>query len=192
MIRSALACILSVAAAYGAQWTKTFPVSSPVQFRLRASPGSISITGWDRPEIAVSISPGNLAIKDVLTANRLELRVDSPESLARIQVQVPRAIDGEIQSSNGSVSISGIEGSLSLKGQGHMRVSGRFDLLVIENGFGDIDLRLDPGSRVSPRWSVKTDAGDITARVSAELRPAVSPALQTGAGRIRILPVKVK
>ena len=178
---------------------------------------TVTVTAEDRPDIAARVSTagwkiGNNGVRVVenLAGNRLELEILVPElnfAFARhavhVDLKVPRAIDLQLKTGMGGVTIGGVHGTTLLNaragvvnlldvdgkldvstGQGKIRARGRFDLLTVRSGLGAIDIEAAPGSRMFAAWRITTEGGSVTLRLPPDF--AADLDAQTDAGHIAI------
>jgi DUF4097 and DUF4098 domain-containing protein YvlB len=150
---------------------KSFPVSMGGRLQLDLDTGGdVEITGWSKPEIAVTVDIGG---RD---GDRVDVDFDNGPSYLNVHaecskrrhvdvdmhftIKVPERCDVRIESNGGEVSIEGVEGTLSGKTMG-----GALELARVK---GEIELETMGGS-VSVEDSeadgrVKTMGGDVDIR----------------------------
>jgi hypothetical protein len=131
----------------------TFELSVPAQsagtlvLKLETG-GSIAINGWDKPQVAVRALLGGRDWRDTRVqleptngGARLESdwagRSNNRSSRHRFQISVPRKYNVRIESSGGSVSITGVDGSFTGNTGG-----GEID---IQQASGDVEIRTGGG-----------------------------------------------
>ena len=159
---------------------------------VRTSPGAVVearvvTAGW-------KIVPGEVAVSDHQTGNRVELEVKLPrfhieifnfrDRWVHIELQVPEGAQADIHTTDGSIRANGLHGKTRLvthdgsiegegfdgtlqasSGDGHVHVRGRFDGLDLSSGDGSIEADVSPGSRMAGGWSVHTGDGSVTLRL---------------------------
>jgi DUF4097 and DUF4098 domain-containing protein YvlB len=150
---------------------RSFPVQMGGKLALDLKTGGdVEITGWDKPEIAVTVDIGG---RD---ADRVNVEFDDGSSYLNIHsecsrrhhysvdvhftIKVPKRCDVRIESMGGEVAIDGVEGELSGKTMG-----GALELVRVK---GDIDLETMGGSvRVEDseaEGKVHTMGGEVVIR----------------------------
>ena len=147
---------------------KSFPVQMGGKLELDLDTGGdVEITGWDKPEIAVTVDIGGD------DADRVDVEFDDGSSYLNIHsdcskkrhvdvdvhftIKVPKRCDVRIESNGGEVAIEGVEGELSGKTMGGAlelaRVKGEIDL---ETMGGSVTCRgLGGGGQGAARWAAR-------------------------------------
>jgi DUF4097 and DUF4098 domain-containing protein YvlB len=102
-------------------------------------------------------------------------------------------LKGEIslETADGHVSATGLDGRVRVhSGDGALLVSGRFDRLELTSGDGGIEARVEPGSRVTSEWLVRTGDGRIRLDVPRDLKANLD--VHTGDGGITLdMPIQI-
>jgi len=102
-------------------------------------------------------------------------------------------LKGEIslETNDGRVNATGLDGNVRIRsGDGHLVVSGRFDRLDLTSGDGGIEARVEPGSRVTTGWMVRTGDGRVHLNVPTNLKADLD--VHTGDGGITLdLPIQI-
>jgi DUF4097 and DUF4098 domain-containing protein YvlB len=176
--------------------TKDFPVSGVPDLTLVTFDGSIEIRAWDRPEVSIEIEKhasskealGQIHVNATQSGNRISVEVRDAEQerrhfgfsgnrSARLIVSVPRQVNIEARSGDGSVAIERVNGRVRLEtGDGSIKVTEINGELRAHTGDGSMTLE-----RVDGR--VDAETGDGTISVSGRLEAV---RLQTGDGSVRL------
>lgn len=190
------ACSFSVdAEPFIATEEKTFTVDGRPELSLRTFDGSISVTTWSRPEVALMIerragSQAEAEALDVITSqdgNRIVVEAKAPPRRVyvgfhqgpevRFVVSMPADADLTAASGDGSISAAGINGRVELRsGDGALRGERLRGEIVADTGDGSIAL-----DEVAGR--VRANTGDGSVRISGA--PDVLEA-HTGDGSIAV------
>ncbi|HEX7087319.1 MAG TPA: DUF4097 family beta strand repeat-containing protein [Vicinamibacterales bacterium] len=172
------ACSFSVnAEPFVAKEEKTFAVTGRPELSLRTFDGSIEVTSWDRPEVALTIErragsqaeaealevttsqDGNrIVVEAKAPARRVYVGFQGPE--VRFVVSMPAEGDLTAASGDGSIAATGISGRVELRsGDGSVRGERLRGEVVADTGDGSIAL-----SDVAGR--VRVNTGDGSVRIS--------------------------
>lgn len=121
---------------------------------------------------------------------RVELRVPRESNLdlrsgdGHIHVDSVRGTH-HIETNDGDLRLHEVEGSLRANTHdGTIKVSGRFDLLELHTGDGDIDADVSESSSPKPTWSLRSGDGTVRLRLPDDFRADISA--RTGDGDIRV------
>ena len=121
---------------------------------------------------------------------RVELRVPRESNLdlrsgdGGIRVESVRG-NHHIESNDGDLRLHDIEGSLRASTHdGAVRVSGRFDLLELHTGDGNIDAEVSASSTPKPTWSLRSGDGAVHLRLPSDFRADLDA--KTGDGEIHV------
>lgn len=121
---------------------------------------------------------------------RVELRVPRESNLnlhsgdGNIRVEGVRG-DHHVESNDGDLHLQEIEGTLRASTHdGTVKVSGRFDLLELRTGDGDIDADVSESSSPKPNWSLRSGDGAVRLRLPEDFRADLDA--KTGDGEIRV------
>jgi len=174
------------------EWTKSFSVSDGASIRLETNDGRVSVTSWDRPEIAIHVRTEGWKIGTQVKVDATQdgssvtfsAHVPSMSFMMftdhwfHIEVSVPRHCDVDVRTSDGAVSLEQIHGRVLAKtSDGRISatdLSGDIELRTSDGGIGahGLDGRLAAGSgdgsiSVSGRFDsldLSSSDGRITAR----------------------------
>jgi hypothetical protein len=215
ILRMALVTALLSSVASADEWSKKFPVSGRPELRVSTGDGSVRVRTWDRKEIEArvittgwKIGPSEVRVVDHQTGDRVELEVRVPNlgfSFGRhsisVELQVPRDLQSDIRTGDGSISLDGVRGETHLStgdgsidaqhidgtldahtGDGSMHVVGRFDLLTLQTGDGSIAADVENGSKMSASWSIRTGDGSLQLRLPSTFSADLD--VHTGDGSI--------
>jgi hypothetical protein len=147
---------------------------------------------------------------DHQTGDRVELEVRAPNlnfgnnfsnRSIRVELQVPRNLNSDIRTGDGSISLESVRGETHLStgdgsihaegidgildahtGDGSMHVRGRFDLLTLQTGDGSIDAAVEDGSKMTASWSIRTGDGSLRLRLPSNFSADLD--VRTGDGSI--------
>lgn len=164
------------------------------------------------------IGPGDVHISDRQDGDVVTLEVRAPRGpfisfhnrWIHVEVTAPENAKLDLHSGDGSLAVSGIaapadlstgdgrievsdfSGPLKAKtSDGSMRISGRFDDLNLSSGDGHITCEVQPGSKMSGRWVIRTSDGSLSLRLPNGF--AANLEARTGDGHIRInMPITMK
>lgn len=155
-------------------------VERPATIAVRVAYATIEVTGADRDDVLLQVTPivpegasptdaailaGTSFVSPVVDGNLM--RIDSPDNTQplRLELQVPRAVNLELQSSNGGrITVRDVEGALSIEnsnaGVTFERVAGSA-LVATSNGsiVGEF-VSLTPGAPMS--FATSNGAIDVT------------------------------
>ncbi len=163
------------AAQYVSKQDKNFTVSGPADVVLKTFDGSIEVTSWDKSQVAVTIErrAGNQAEADALKVstqqdgNKIVIEAVKPEQDVHIGwhtgrsvafvVHVPRTTDLTASSGDGSISASGLTGTVQLKsGDGSIKAADLTGDVTIHTGDGGVE-----ASNVTGSLNVSTGDGSV-------------------------------
>lgn len=160
------------------------------------------------------IGPNDVRIDEHQSGNRVEIRIHIPSvhfqfghRSLRVELTVPREANLDLQTSDGNITADSVKGQLHFatgdgnidgrsvdgalrvsSGDGHIRLLGRFDQLDLHTGDGNIDADVQPGSKMTASWLVRTGDGSVVLQLPEGF--AADLDIHTGDGRISVdLPV---
>ncbi|MBM3316874.1 MAG: DUF4097 family beta strand repeat protein [Candidatus Eisenbacteria bacterium] len=191
-LETALAALLALSlAAAGAaaqqEIDRTFPLAPDGRFVLRGLlAGSVTVTGWDRPEVHVTGLLERMIEDVVIDAQpeRVEIELEYRRGKSghrdedtRLEIRLPRAARVSIATVSARIGASGVDGDVNLSTiSGGIDLSGRPKSLVLESVSGSIDFEGE-----AQGIEIQTVSGDIELRAAA---PALQ--LQTVSGDMEI------
>src|SRR5258706_11072113 len=124
------------------------------------------------------------------------VKIHTGDGSVRVQ-----AVDGsvDIDTGDGSITVEGAKGDIRLhtgdghiearnldgrvdanSGDGHIKIDGRLDALNVKTGDGSIDARVEPGSKLSGGWSIRTRDGSVELVLPAELQGNIDASTNNG------------
>jgi DUF4097 and DUF4098 domain-containing protein YvlB len=177
---------------------KTFAVIGKADVELKTFDGSIEVTSWDKPEVAVTIErradtqaeAEALKVTAEQTGNRVVVHAVKPErSESQVQVgfhhgrsvrfvvNVPRTTDLNATSGDGSISVSGITGRVDARsGDGSIATSDISGDVGLDTGDGSI-------SADNVTGNLKINTGDGSVSVKGQPRGLIA---HTGDGSVSV------
>lgn len=201
-----------------ARETRSFKLTGQPEVILDTFDGAIEIHSWDRDEVEVEIEKramdqqliDQIKVSAEQRGNRVEVRVTGPahefhmtigrsmSPSARLRVALPRASRVQASSSDGSIRIADIDGTINLRtADGSVaatRVSGDISVrtedgaIRLERAAGKLDLETGDGSIVVEAkptvLRVKTGDGTIRAQIDADSEMAADWDLSTEDGSV--------
>jgi DUF4097 and DUF4098 domain-containing protein YvlB len=176
--------------------TRNFKLTGQPDVVLDTFDGAIEIHSWDRDEVEVEIEKrameqsliDEIKVHAEQKGNRVEVRVTGPahefrmtigrnmSPSARLRVALPRASRVQATSSDGSIRIADVEGSIILRTADGSVAATRVS--------GDISVRTDDGTIRLERAAGKLDLETGDGSIVVEAKPTVLR-LKTGDGSIR-------
>jgi len=177
---------------------KTFAVTGKADVELKTFDGSIEVTSWDKPEVAVTIErradtqaeAEALKVTAEQSGNRVVIHAVKPErSESQVQVgfhhgrsvrfvvSVPRTTDLNATSGDGSISVSGITGRVDARsGDGSIATSDISGDVGLDTGDGSI-------SADNVTGDLKINTGDGSVSVKGQPRGLIA---HTGDGSVSV------
>jgi DUF4097 and DUF4098 domain-containing protein YvlB len=118
--------------------------------------------------------------------------------------------DVDIDTGDGSITLEGAKGEIRLhtgdghidarnldgrldanSGDGHIKIDGRLDSLMVKTGDGSIDARIEPGSKLTGGWNIRTGDGSVDVVLPSDLQANIDAS--TNDGRISLgIPLTVE
>jgi DUF4097 and DUF4098 domain-containing protein YvlB len=219
--------VLTVASlAHADTWSKRYTVSGVPNLYLKTGDGNIELTPTDSNEISVRVTtegyklaPDAVTVQESQSGANVSVEVRVPHSLRmcigfcyrkiEVVVSVPRHVNLDLNTSDGSIEASGVTGDFRLhtgdghmelhsldgslvasSGDGHITADGRFDRLDLQSGDGHIDVEARRGSHINSPWRLRSGDGGIRLSVPDEF--AADLEATTGDGSIDVdFPVTV-
>ena len=198
-VAGSTACSINLnAEQYVNKENKTFAVTGKADVELKTFDGSIEVTSWDKPEVAVTIErradtqaeAEALKVTADQTGNRVVIQAVKPErSDAQLQVGfhhgrsvrfvviVPRTTDLNATSGDGSISVSGITGRVDARsGDGSIATSDISGDVGLDTGDGSISANNVTGN-------LKINTGDGSVSIKGQPRGLMA---HTGDGSVSV------
>src|SRR5439155_6007824 len=198
------------------QWDRSFKVTGKPAIRIETDDGSVRVSAWDRPEVALHvategwrIAPGRVTVSARQAGERVELIARTPRlewhlcgsHSPEITVRVPRQSDLEVHTGDGSIRIEPVAGEIRARsGDGAITASGLRGRIVLHTGDGPIEAVALDGEltattgdgriRVSGRFvglDLGTGDGSLEAEVAAGSRMERPWSLHSGDGSMELL-----
>jgi Putative adhesin len=89
--------------------------------------------------------------------------------------------DIRLHTGDGHIDARNLDGSVNANsGDGHVMIDGRFDSIDVKTGDGSIDARVEPGSKVSQGWSIRTGDGSVNVILPADLQANIDASTNDG------------
>ena len=197
------------------QWNKQWSVGPKPELRISAGDAAVEIEATDSNSIEASlktegwsIGPSGIHVVDHQSGNMVQIDIKVPSQhfsfgirSISLQLRVPRDIEGDIHTGDGSIRLRGVHGSLRVEtgdgsidgdaldggldahtGDGSVHVAGRFDNLQLHTDDGSIELDVLHGSRMQSDWRIQTGDGGVHLNVPRDFAADVE--LRTGDGHI--------
>ena len=177
---------------------KTFAVTGQADVDLKTFDGSIEVTSWDKPEVAVTIErradsqaeAEALKVTAEQNGNRIVVHAVKPEDRessvhigfhqgrsVRFVVTVPRTSDLNATSGDGSISVTGITGRVTARsGDGSITTSDVKGDVGLDTGDGSVTAENVSGS-------LKINSGDGSVTVRGQPQGLIA---HTGDGSVNI------
>jgi DUF4097 and DUF4098 domain-containing protein YvlB len=179
-VAGSTACSINLnAEQYVNKENKTFAVTGKADVELKTFDGSIEVTSWDKPEVAVTIErradtqaeAEALKVTADQTGNRVVIHAVKPERSdsqlqvgfhhgrsVRFVVIVPRTTDLNATSGDGSISVSGITGRVDARsGDGSIATSDISGDVGLDTGDGSIS-----ADNVTGNLKINTGDGSVS------------------------------
>ena len=153
---------------FSAQETKSFPVSGTPRVSISTFDGHVTVRGWDKPEVqytATSRTDEEDALKQlsiITEQNGSTIGISARNEHQRnasvaFDVFVPRQTTLHVSSGDGSVTLDGVSGEITLRsGDGSIDVSNSGGQLQVNTGDGSIQI-----SRFDGQVDARTGDGAI-------------------------------
>jgi DUF4097 and DUF4098 domain-containing protein YvlB len=196
-VAGSTACSINLnAEQHVAKEQKTFAVTGAAELELKTFDGSIEVTSWDKPEVAVTIErrassqaeAEALKVTSEQIGNRVVIHAPKPERedvqvgwqqgrSVRFVVTVPRTTQLNATSGDGSISVTGITGRVDVRsGDGSITASNVSGDVGIDTGDGSVS-----AEDVSGNLKINTGDGSVT--VKGQPRALVA---HTGDGSVSV------
>jgi DUF4097 and DUF4098 domain-containing protein YvlB len=177
---------------------KTFAVTGQADVELKTFDGSIEVTSWDKPEVALTIErradsqadAEALKVTAEQSGNRIVVHAEKPEHRdsgvnigfhhgrsVRLVLTVPRTTDLNATSGDGSISVTGITGHVTARsGDGSITTSDIKGDVGLDTGDGSVTAENVTGT-------VKISSGDGSVTVRGQPHGLIA---HTGDGSVNV------
>jgi DUF4097 and DUF4098 domain-containing protein YvlB len=214
---AAIAIAASATTTHADQWSKTYQVNGRPDLRVITGDGDVVVTGTDQHQIDArvtatgwTIGPNDVQIIESQSGNSVSIEVKVPHwgfsmfggnhKSLRVDVSVPRELDLDVRTSDGSVTAQGVSGKIQFDtGDGNVTASNIKGDIKIHTGDGHIEGHNFDGSldantgdgnlRIDGRFdglTLKTGDGNIEAQASSGSKVASGWSLHSGDGHITL------
>lgn len=206
---------LSAASAHADDWSKTYSISGHADLQVHTDDGDVKIFSADQKQIVAhvttegyKIGPNDVRIDESQSGDHVIITVRTPHDhmnlfggmhrAVHVQVTVPRELDLEATTGDGSVDVQPVSGRVQLRtGDGSIHADGVRGEVSMHTGDGSIDARGldgtlaadsgDGGIHIAGRFdglTVNTGDGSVDASASAGSKMASPWSLHSGDGSI--------
>ena len=196
-------------------WSKTYQVNGRADVHVSTDDGDVFVTGGDQKQIDVhvitqgyKIASSEVRIEESQNGDQVTVSVKLPHlnwslwggrhKSIRVEVHVPRDLDLEVQTSDGSVTAQDLSGRVQFStGDGNVTASAIRGQIRLHTGDGHIEgtnfdgaLEADTGDgnlRISGRFDsleLKTGDGNIDGQVGSGSKVAKAWRIHSGDGHI--------
>jgi DUF4097 and DUF4098 domain-containing protein YvlB len=196
-------------------WSKTYQVNGRADVHVSTDDGDVFVTGGDQKQIDVhvitqgyKIASSEVRIEESQNGDQVTVSVKLPHlnwslwggrhKSIRVEVHVPRDLDLEVQTSDGSVTAQDLSGRIQFStGDGNVTASAIRGQIRLHTGDGHIEgtnfdgaLEADTGDgnlRISGRFDsleLKTGDGNIDGQVGSGSKVAKAWRIHSGDGHI--------
>lgn len=129
--------------------SKSFPVSGSPRVNVITHDGSVTVRGWDKPEVSYTVTKhahGDEELKRIFVKAdqqgsdiSIVATSETDGGAAFLEVFVPRKTALHVSSDDGALSLEGVSGDLTLRtGDGPIKVSSSGGQLQVNTGDGEI------------------------------------------------------
>jgi hypothetical protein len=217
MIFAGIGLAASAAPARADQWSKTYQVNGRADLHVTTGDGDVTVTGTDQHQIDArvtatgwKIGPNDVQIIESQSGNSVSIEVKVPHwgfsmfggshKSLRVEVSVPRELDLDVRTSDGSITAEGVSGKIQFDtGDGNVTAGNIKGDIKIHTGDGHIEGHNFDGSldantgdgnlRIDGRFdalALKTGDGSIEAQVGNGSKVANGGNLHSGDGHITV------
>jgi hypothetical protein len=134
------------------QDSKSFPVTGTPRVNVGTFDGSITVHGWDKPEVMYTVTRRadedahlkHIVVKSEQMGSSISIiaRSDEQVGTAHIEVYVPRRSSLHVSSDDGGLTLVGVSGDITLRtGDGAIEVRDAGGQLQVNTGDGRISVR---------------------------------------------------
>jgi hypothetical protein len=205
------ALALSATTTHADDWSKTYSISKRADLNVQTDDGSVSVVTGNSNQIVAKvvtegykIGPNDVRIEENQTGDRVTLSVKTPHMnwsghrSLKLTVTVPRDLDLELSTGDGSVDVQPLSGRIHVRtGDGSIRGDGLHGDITLHTGDGSIDahnldgtLAADSGDgsiHIGGRFdglSVNTGDGSVDANAASGSKMTSPWTLHSGDGSI--------
>ncbi len=129
--------------------SKSFPVSGSPRVNVITHDGSVTVHGWDKPEVSYTVTKHahddeqlrRVFVKSEQQGSAISIVAssDADGGAASFEVFVPRKTALHVSSNDGELNLDGVSGDLTLRtGDGSIKVSNSSGQLQVNTGDGEI------------------------------------------------------
>ncbi|MGA7919342.1 MAG: DUF4097 family beta strand repeat-containing protein [Candidatus Acidiferrales bacterium] len=214
---AALIMAASAPRARADEWSKTYQISGHADLRVTTGDGDVTMTGTDQKQIDArvtadgwKIGPNDLQVIESQNGDHVSIELRVPHwnfslfgknhKSLRVDVRVPRELDVDLRTSDGSIIAQGVSGKIQFEtGDGNVTANNIRGDIRMHTGDGRIEgqgfdgsLDADTGDgnlRVNGRFdalSLKTGDGNIEAQVGNGSKVTNVWNLHSGDGHITV------
>jgi DUF4097 and DUF4098 domain-containing protein YvlB len=211
------ALAISASAARADDWSKTYAISTHADLQVQTDDGDVNVVSADQKQIVAhvttegyKIGPNDVRIDESQSGDHVTISVKTPHinmsffggfhRAVHVQVTVPRELDLEVSTGDGSVAAQSVAGRIHLRsGDGAIRADALRGDLSLHTGDGSIDghnldgaLAADSGDgsiRIGGRFdglTVNTGDGSVEAEANAGSKMTSPWSLHSGDGSISL------
>ncbi len=214
---------------YVARGEKRFTTSAKPEVSLSTFDGAIEIRPWDKPEVEVIIEKrgadksavSEIEVLSTQEGNRVSVDVKFAKGSgrhlgihigrwpsAKLIVSLPASSDVLAKSSDGSIDIERVNGTVELRsgdgsihardlagdvtvhtGDGSIELDGKFSALRARTGDGSVKIHAGSGTGASGDWEITTGDGSITLEIPDGFNGELDA--HTGDGRVHVEDVTI-
>jgi DUF4097 and DUF4098 domain-containing protein YvlB len=217
VIMTGIAIAVSAAPVRADQWSKTYQVNGRAELHVVTGDGDVVVTGADQQRIDArvtasgwKIGPNDVQIIESQSGNSVSIEVKVPHwgfsmfggnhKSLRVEVSVPRELDLDVRTGDGSVTAQGVSGKIQFDTddgnvtagniKGDIRIHTGDGHIEGHNFDGSLDANTGDGNlRIDGRFdalALKTGDGNIEAQVGSGSRVASGWNLHSGDGHITL------
>jgi len=150
------------------------PAGASPRVQIESQAGSIRVTGWDKPEVAVtgSLGPGAGDLQLDGKNDRISIEVEAEDhqkgAVAELEIHVPRGASLEIESFTATIAVSEVAGGISAESvNGSVTVAGAAGEVDAETVAGEVEISGRPSrvkaESVNGRVRVQGVRGEVEA-----------------------------
>jgi DUF4097 and DUF4098 domain-containing protein YvlB len=215
MMMTGIGLATSATTARADQWSKTYQVNGRADLRVITGDGDVVVTGADQQRIDARVTttgwklgPNDVQIVESQSGNTVSIEVKVPHwgfsmfggnhKSLRVEVSVPRELDLEVRTSDGSITAQAVSGKIQFDtGDGNVTAGNIKGDIRIHTGDGHIEGHNFDGSldantgdgnlRIDGRFdalALKTGDGNIEAQAGSGSKVANGWNLHSGDGHI--------